>query len=449
MYAPSHRASPGRHIAEPSPLAIDPGRRGFIKSGLAVATLGATGLLIAEPAAAAGSGLRLQLHKRSYAAGEVARITIHESIDYRRRMLVSGPHGLNWHKVDGGRNYSVFAAKVKHSGTITVRMKNRITDVTHETAHVDLTVRSESARDGSAPFLAYGATSYFQSRVDGAPVDGAGTAAFRSFMKSHPEQRAYPYPAIRGTGGNTWGMPFAQSGAGDPQWRLSGTVPSPVSRLASEGFAAPDWFGQVLTGTTDSPMVVIDRASGRSIWAAKTKLAGSRVIQVGAAGFFDHASNGLDTRNPRSNSRVNYRSRGAIPDAMVIRKDLVDHAISTGGDLGHVLHMFLVETKTAAGFCHPMVGAESGKSGFGAEGQRIAIAPDVDVTSRGLSPEGVVIARTLQRHGCYFGDNSGSSTTLKAEQDSPGRNVWGGRLPSDALRGITWNDFVVLPKGWQ
>jgi len=170
---------------------------------------------------------------------------------------------------------------------------------------------------------------------------------------------------------------------------------------------------------------------------------------VGAAGAFAHASNGLDKRNPRSNSTTNFRSRGAIPDGMVIRKDLVDWGIANNTDLGHVLHMLLVETKTSDGFCHPMVGTESGKNGFGAEGERIAISPSVNVAARGLTPTGLVIARTLQNYGCYFGDNSGSQTALKAEQTSASRNVWGTTLTASTLKGLTWDDFVVIPKGWQ
>ena len=60
---------------------------------------------------------------------------------------------------------------------------------------------------------------------------------------------------------------------------------------------------------------------------------------------------------------------------MVIRKDLVRHGVRHDTDLGHVLHLFLVETDSSRGFCHPMVGEESDKSGFGAEGERLAIDP--------------------------------------------------------------------------
>jgi len=109
-----------------------------------------------------------------------------------------------------------------------------------------------------------------------------------------------------------------------------------------------------------------------------------------------------------------------------------------------VLHLFLAETRSSDGWRHPMVACEGGKYGFGAEGERIAIDPAVDLTTRGLSPAGLVVARTLQRYGCYIGDNAGRESTLKAEQDTTARPVWKGRLGQDSLAGLRWDDFVVL-----
>jgi len=68
----------------------------------------------------------------------------------------------------------------------------------------------------------------------------------------------------------------------------------------------------------------------------------------------------------------------------------------------------------------------------------------VNLTTRGLSPAGLVIARTLQRYGCYIGDNAGKESTLKAEQETPTHPVWNGRLTQDSLAGLRWDDFVVL-----
>jgi hypothetical protein len=262
-------------------------------------------------------------------------------------------------------------------------------------------------------------------------------------MHSHPEQ-TFSYPRINGVEGNEWGTAYAVGRPTMPRWRLVGEHAPELERLFTRGFHGPEWLGDVLTGTDDSPLCVMDRASGFTMFCANAEVVGTHRIRVSSAGITYHASNGLDHRNPRSNDRRNFTSRGRISNAMVIRKDLVRHGVRHDTDLGHVLQIFLVETDSSAGFRHPMVGEESGKKGFGAEGERLAIDPAVDLTKRGLSPQGLVIARTLQRYGCYIGDNSGSSSSLKAQQENAVRPVWDGTLRQDSLKGITWDDFVVL-----
>lgn len=306
-----------------------------------------------------------------------------------------------------------------------------------------------TAATAARPYTAYTADSFFKSRVLDAPVDSVRTAAFRSFMKSHPDQRSYAYPRISGTSTNRWGTAYAMGAGSDPIWKLTGTVATPCLALKNDGFHAPSWLGTVLTGTSDSPFVVIDCGSGFTVMGTGARLVGERTISVKSAAITYHSSNGLHRKNPLSNDARNHTSRGRISDAMVIRKDLMDYGVAHDTDLGHVLHLFLVETRSSEGYCHPMVKEEGDKNGWGAEGERIAIAPTVDLARRGLSPEGLVIARTLQNYGCYIGDNSGSDSRLKAEQETSARPVWGSRLGIDSLRGLTWDDFVVLPRGWQ
>ena len=218
------------------------------------------------------------------------------------------------------------------------------------------------------PFLAYSPDSFFRKELpDNAPID-PDSAAGIAFAKSN---NLYDFPALKGLPGNSWGMPFALSTCSDPLWRLTGSVPSEVAFLTTEGFHAPSNFGTYLTGTSDSPLVVIDTCgvpsmpNGLSVWASGASQGSGNTLNVGNAGAFQHDSNGLDRRNPASNSTKNFRSRGAIPDAMVIRKDSVaqypisgegaDQAIASAGTTGS-------RTATASG------------SGTGI-GQLIAIRP--------------------------------------------------------------------------
>jgi len=229
------------------------------------------------------------------------------------------------------------------------------------------------------PFLPYSDGSFFRSSVRGAPVDRTATAGFRSFMRSYYDQRSTRHPLVNGIDDNLWGTAYAMGHARHPVWKLTGAVPPEVAVLEKTGFHAPAWLGQTFSGTNDSPFVVIDRVNGWTLYGANARVDGPRTVHVSDAGLFRHASNGLDQRNRRSDSQRNYRSRGAIPDAMVIRRDLVDHGIAHRTGLGLVLHLFLCETRSAAGYCHPMVAAEHDKRGWGAQGRRIALSPRFDV----------------------------------------------------------------------
>lgn len=294
------------------------------------------------------------------------------------------------------------------------------------------------------PFRPYTRHSYFKRPATGHVVDVSRTRQFRHFMKTFPDQAGIRYPTISGVSGSDWGLAYAMGSRKDPVWKLTGTMQPECAILRTRGFHAPAWFGSMLTGTSDSPFCVVDRASGYTVFGSVANVAGHRLIHVGSAGITHHRSNGLTGVNPHSDDKHNFTGRGRITDAMVIRRDLVEYGIAHHTGLGHVLQMNIAETRSADGFCNPMVSCESGQNGFGAEGERIKIRRHIDLRKRGLSPAGLVIARTLQHHGCYFGDNAGGPSTFKAEQENHSRPVWHGLLRHDSLRGITWDDFVVL-----
>ena len=305
--------------------------------------------------------------------------------------------------------------------------------------------------------LPYTEDSFFRSRVDaaGTPVDQARTDAFRTFMGTHPDQRAVSWPVITGqvqrSKINPWGTVFHLGSDLDPVWRLTGTTTlAPVA--ATQGFHMADPVAdQFPTGTQDRTGVVNDPVFGYTVqFADAVPNRTDRTINVSNAALFWHSSNGLDGRNLRSTDKRNRSSRGRIIDAMVISRWRVDAGLAAGTGLGHVLHMMFVETQSTEGFCHPMIGKESGKNGFGAQGERLRINPGVDLAARGLTGAALVVAKTLQEHGCYLGDNSGSSSTLKGQQRTATYDPYfGTNLTADCLKSyITWADFEVLPKGW-
>jgi Fibronectin type III domain len=294
--------------------------------------------------------------------------------------------------------------------------------------------------------LPYSAGSYFKSRVDNASVNATRTAAFHEFMRTAPDQKSISWPKINMNA--DWAMSYHVGKSTDPIWRLKGgnTSNSRLQILTKQGFHMADSVADTFpTGTQDRPGVMVDPVFGYTVQFADAVVdKSSRTITVSNAGIMWHSSNGLDYRNPKSDDNRNFTSRGRILDSMVIRRDVLDKAIANNTGLGYVLHLYFVETNTADGVKSPMVGAESGKYGWGAEGERIRLKPSIDLKARGLTGAALAVARTLQENGAYLGDNSGSSTQIKASQAA----VYAGtNMATDMFQGkISWDDFQVVAK---
>ena len=308
------------------------------------------------------------------------------------------------------------------------------------------TTPTDAPTSPTATALPYSAESYFRSRVENAPVDAARTAQFIEFMRTAPEQAGISWPKVNMN--DSWAMSYHVGTATDPIWRLDGASAdnSRLQILTTQGFHMADSVADTFpTGTQDRPGLMVDPVFGYTVQFADAVLdKATRTITVSNAGILWHNSNGLDYRNPRSDDSRNFTSRGRIIDSMVIRRDLLDGAIAKDTGLGHVLHLFFVETSTADGFQSPMVGAESGKFGWGAEGERIRLKPSIDLKARGLTGAALAVARTLQQNGAYIGDNSGSATQIKASQASA---YVGTNMSTDMFRDkISWDDFEVVAR---
>lgn len=316
------------------------------------------------------------------------------------------------------------------------------------TAPKDSTVDTQPAGEDPAPStgagLPYSASSFFKSRVENATVDSARTTQFHEFMRTAPDQKSITWPKINMN--NSWAMSYHVGKASDPVWRLKGgnTGNSRLQVLTTQGFHMADSVADTFpTGSQDRPGVMVDPVFGYTVqFADAVPDKATRTITVSNAGIMWHSSNGLDYRNAKSDDSRNFTSRGRILDSMVIRRDVLDKAIASNTGLGHVLHLYFVETNTAHGVRSPMVGAESGKYGWGAEGERIKLKSSIDLKARGLTGAALAVARTLQQNGAYLGDNSGSSTQIKASQASV---YTGTNMATDMFQGkISWTDFEVV-----
>ena len=246
-------------------------------------------------------------------------------------------------------------------------------------------------------------------------------------------------------------MVYGVGTASDPVYKLTGNMPSNVAnQLKTIGFHAPASFADKLTGTSDSPFVVVDKATGISIWGAGASKVNDTTINVTSAGYFTHGTNGLDSKSIGGKSDCPAKgvvctvSRGRIPEAFLVTSAEFATADANHTGLGHVLELFWPETDSS-GCKLPMSGCESGNSGVGIEGQRIALDPTIDIVDRpGCSNEADVIVRTLQQNGAYIGDNAGgNSLVIKAEQGGSFPN-----LSQNELQGcVTASDFVATTDG--
>lgn len=269
------------------------------------------------------------------------------------------------------------------------------------------------------------------------PEDTTQTAQMLNFVHTFVDQKGVSHPLLNGMNGNKWGMVHAWGVATDPLWHMAG-VPD---------FHAPEAFGSWLTNTSDSPFVVVDQAQGITVGGGKASVTGPHTITASGLAYFVHGTNGVDRRRtaagifPKSDSTVNFSSRGRVPDTMLVTRAEADFALAHATGLGHPLEIFWAETDSNAGFKYPMVGAEGGKAGWGAEGQRIALKPTTDLSA--CNPMAKVIALTLEQNGAYIGDNAGGAAAIKVEQEATGHDVWGTTLSQNDLSCITWDDFYV------
>lgn len=299
--------------------------------------------------------------------------------------------------------------------------------------------------------MLYKTDSYLYSRADTLKVDAARTASFHSFMANHPDQKNTKYCKINGiTPTNPWGTTFYHpTTAGDPIWKAVGGK-SPLTKLLNtQGVhIRDDVLKRVPTGTQDRPMLIIDELFGYSAFFADVKPDFTHhTFSVSNAAIFWHGSNGLDGKNPRSDDNRNFNSRGRIPDSMCIPGAEIKAAAAAHTDLGRVLQMFFVETKSTEGHISPMVGEENKKVGWGAEGERLRLKSSIDYASRGATGALLSLLWTLQRHGCYNGDNSGSSSRLKGEQASSSYLPYAGtNITPDCLNIAPWADWEVCAR---
>jgi hypothetical protein len=237
-------------------------------------------------------------------------------------------------------------------------------------------------------------------------------------------------------------MPCFDADDGDRSWEVSlKEITHPTREIVTRGLRAPDRSTSALTGTLDSPLVILDPGRGYQVAMWQTRFDGSRFVAQTAAIYW-RDSNGLAPGdvNPDGDPR-NGGHRGVAPTTMLVRRsEIAEQRID------HVLKVAI--PGTAEWHVRPVVDHELGRGGVIGQGMRLRIRADLDLERYDLSEEGLVIARALQRYGAIVGDNSGSpNVVLKVEQDI---GQWAdANLAVNSLAAIPMDALVFVRAGWE
>ena len=303
-----------------------------------------------------------------------------------------------------------------------------------------VTVIGFPATGQSTPYRAFPASSYWnQPLPTNVPID-TDSAKILEFLKNDSTTN---YIRLAGTSSSgNWGNPIYWAGADDPTRKVknicssSGQPPEFQSVRIPRG-ARPD-------SSTDKTMTVYDVEKGIVYGFFKASVSSGVWSSCGGVVYY-LGSNGLVGRLPESDEPRNYGHRGVPPPTYAIRYDEI-----SAGAIQHVLKIAVHHA--ADEYVFPMTGHESGSSDPYAppEGTRIRIKPSVNLSSLGLSPGALVVAKALQKYGAIIGDQSAGPVNLKVENTVAERRgyLWNGVLTTTSLSRIRLNMFEVIRLGY-
>ena len=230
------------------------------------------------------------------------------------------------------------------------------------------------------------------------------------------------------------------------------------SMLSNEGewltFRWPVPAGAMSAPESDGHMVLYDRGSGREYDFYQGRRAADGTWDCTLCSTMDLRSTGV---RPPAGGDPWYQSHGSRACGFPLLAGLIRVDEIRAGRIEHALVMAYPGLRqrwfvSPASTGHPNNGIISPDRGVPCGG-RFQLDPSLDVTTLGLSPAGVTIARALQEYGMYVGDFSGS-TNVYAEGSEEARAAWSGgvldllttsRIPLSSLRVVEWGTLLSQP----
>lgn len=306
---------------------------------------------------------------------------------------------------------------------------------------VSITGPVAAAVPASAAYQPFSETSYWNQPLPSGAPRHAYSAEIIRFLQADNDNNFIRLAGATEEG--LWGMPIYWANSTSPVYDIRSNCslgqPPEFDKVRIPRGARPD-------PTSDAAMTVYDRERGKvfGLWHARYDATLDRWSACGGTVYY-LPSNGLHGDLAASNQTRNRGHRGLPPSTWAVRYDQVK-----AGAIDHVLKIAVNTTK-----CHhvfPMVGNECGTTSSYAppEGTRIRIKQNIDLTTYGLSPAALVIARALKRYGAVIGDQTGGPVILKLENTVAERRgwLWKGVLHPESLARIPLGAFEVIAPGY-
>ncbi|MCS6915637.1 MAG: hypothetical protein RMK29_12700 [Myxococcales bacterium] len=216
------------------------------------------------------------------------------------------------------------------------------------------------------------------------------------------------------------------------------TVPVDVALVSPWGHQTltnvPIPAGAMPAAGSDAHLVVLDEAQGASYEFWRARRTDGR-WEASAGVRFDTRGDG-----------VNRAGTGVRASSLSLLLGLITYdEVRRGGPIEHAL-AWAFDTPNSRFFTPPAAssdGKHQGRPGSIPEGARLRLDPTLDVTTLGLSPVGVRLARALQRYGMFCVDASSDSTLFAEDVRGSGRS-WAGLLSWDELHNIPVSRLQVL-----
>jgi hypothetical protein len=231
------------------------------------------------------------------------------------------------------------------------------------------------------------------------------------------------------------GTGFRGGAASDSVAPGSGMAPIPAGAMAAQG--------------TDRHMSIVDRVAGTEwgLWNAAPAQTGAG-WSAGVAATQDLAGDGV---RPPERSSPWWAGHGPRACGFGVIAGLITADEIRAGAIEHALVIAYPHIRSRY-YTPPASSAQGTTSEAIATrgilcGGRIQLDPALDVTTLGLGPAGVAIARALQKYGAFVGDFSGA-VSLYADASPDAQAYWsGGALDNGSAQPIPLDRFRVLTIG--